>query len=220
MTEREFQIGFERQLIQILPQYEVEFKLTSDTIFFYINKAKDFYIRDLYRVFQQNQELSDKLRTLVKTKEYTSTDFKVNGNEYSTDYPADYVYALGERILIQVTDNECDNLITKSCDVLEATIESVDRQLENSLSEYHLKYNQAKPIRVYTDNKIILYTDGKYSIKNYWFTYLTPAKELGNNLDNEYTDLPENTHKEIIDIAVNMFIQQKTLTAQKESNND
>lgn len=217
MTEREFQIGFERQLIQTLPQYEVDLKLTSDTIFFYINKAKDYYIRDLYRSFQQNQELSDKLRTLVKTKVYTSTDFNVSGNEYSADYPADYVFAVGEKVLIQITDNQCDNLITKSCDVLEATIETVDKILENSLSEYHLKYNQAKPVRVYTDNKIVLYTDGKYSIKNYWLTYLILAKELGDNLDNEYTDLPESTHKEIIDIAVNMFIQQKALTAQKES---
>lgn len=217
MAEREFQIGFERQLIQTLPQYEVDLKLTSDTIFFYINKAKDYYIRDLYRSFQQNQELSDKLRTLVKTKVYTSTDFTVNGNEYSTDYPADYVFAVGEKVLIQITDNQCDNLITKSCDVLEATIETVDKILENSLSEYHLKYNQAKPVRVYTDNKIILYTDGQYSIKNYWLTYLIPAKELGDSLDNEYTDLPESTHKEIIDIAVNMFIQQKALTAQRES---
>ena len=217
MTEREFQIGFERQLIQTLPQYEVDLKLTSDTIFFYINKAKDYYIRDLYRSFQQNQELSDKLRTLVKTKVYTSTDFDVSGNEYSADYPTDYVFAVGEKVLIQITDNQCDNLITKSCDVLEATIETVDKILENSLSEYHLKYNQAKPVRVYTDNKIVLYTDGKYSIKNYWLTYLIPAKELGDNLDNEYTDLPESTHKEIIDIAVNMFIQQKALTAQKES---
>lgn len=217
MTEREFQIGFERQLIQTLPQYEVDLKLTSDTIFFYINKAKDYYIRDLYRSFQQNQELSDKLRTLVKTKAYISTDFTVSGNEYSADYPTDYVFAVGEKVLIQITDNQCDNLITKSCDVLEATIETVDKILENSLSEYHLKYNQAKPVRVYTDNKIVLYTDGKYSIKNYWLTYLIPAKELGDNLDNEYTDLPESTHKEIIDIAVNMFIQQKALTAQKES---
>lgn len=217
MTEREFQIGFERQLIQTLPQYEVDLKLTSDTIFFYINKAKDYYIRDLYRSFQQNQELSDKLRTLVKTKVYTSTDFQVSGNEYSADYPTDYVFAVGEKVLIQITDNQCDNLITKSCDVLEATIETVDKILENSLSEYHLKYNQAKPVRVYTDNKIVLYTDGKYSIKNYWLTYLIPAKELGDNLDNEYTDLPESTHKEIIDIAVNMFIQQKALTAQRES---
>lgn len=217
MTEREFQIGFERQLIQTLPQYEVDLKLTSDTIFFYINKAKDYYIRDLYRSFQQNQELSDKLRTLVKTKVYTSTDFNVSGNEYSAEYPTDYVFAVGEKVLIQITDNQCDNLITKSCDVLEATIETVDKILENSLSEYHLKYNQAKPVRVYTDNKIVLYTDGKYSIKNYWLTYLILAKELGDNLDNEYTDLPESTHKEIIDIAVNMFIQQKALTAQKES---
>ena len=220
MTEREFQIGFEKQLIQILPQYEAEQKLTSNTIFFYINKAKDFYIRDLYRQFQRNQELSDKLRTLVKTKEYTNADFTISNNSYSTEYPEDYVFALGEKVQIEVKSeyNNCPNLISNSSDVIEATIETVDKMLENSLSEYHLKYNQAKPIRVFTDNKIVLYTDGKYTISNYWLTYLILAKELGNNLEEEYIDLPKSTHKEIIDIAVNMYIQQKTLTAQERSN--
>lgn len=45
MTEREAQIRFERQLENILPQYQNGFKLNSDTIFFYINKAKEEYIK-------------------------------------------------------------------------------------------------------------------------------------------------------------------------------
>lgn len=220
MRERDFQIAFERQLIQILPTFEVENKLTSDTIFFYLNKAKDYYIRDLYRQFQQNQELSDKLRTIVTTKVYTTEDFIQDNNKWSTDYPEDYVFALGERVTIEVIDNQCTNLITKSSDVIEATIESVDRILDNSLSEYHLKYNQAKPVRVYTDNKIVLYTDGNYNISKYELTYLKSTKRLGDDLTSEYLDLPESTHKEIIDTAVQMFIQQKALANQNNSNNN
>ena len=56
------QISFERSLIASIPGYNVNTKLTSDTIFHYLNKAKDDYIKQLYRVFQQNQEISDKLR--------------------------------------------------------------------------------------------------------------------------------------------------------------
>lgn len=217
MTEREFQIAFERQLNQIIPSTSLVDKLDSDTIFFYINKAKDYYIRDLYRQFQLNQELSDKLRTLVKTQHFSDTDFTQDGNKWSTDYPEDYVFALGEKVHIEIIDNECENLIVRSNDVIEATIESVDKILENSLSEYHLRYNQAKPVRVYTDNKIILYTDGKYNISWYELTYLKPALDLGNHLLEEYTDLPESTHKEIIDVAVQMYIQHKALLTSSNS---
>ena len=76
MTERQFQIAFERQLNNIIPGYNIMSKLNSDTIFYYINRAKDEYVKQLYRAFQLNQELSDKLRTLVKTDKYTSFDFK------------------------------------------------------------------------------------------------------------------------------------------------
>ena len=218
MTEREFQIGFERQIIQVLPQLEVSGKLSSDTIFFYLNKAKDYYIRDLYRQFQQNQELSDKLRTLVKTQSYTSDEFIVKGNEWYVEYPEDYMFALGERVKIEITNNQCDNLIVKSTDVLEATIESVDRILENSLSEHHLKYNQAKPVRVYSNNVIVLITDGNYGIEQYDLTYLSKSSDIGKNMRGEYTDLPDSTHKEIIDVAVQMYIQQKALATQGNQN--
>nr|DAG93982.1 MAG TPA: hypothetical protein [Crassvirales sp.]DAH06659.1 MAG TPA: hypothetical protein [Caudoviricetes sp.] len=36
----------------IVPGYNLKVKLPSDTIFFYINKAKDEYVKQVYRVFQ------------------------------------------------------------------------------------------------------------------------------------------------------------------------
>lgn len=204
--------------MQIMPTYYNTAKLDSDTIFDYINKAKDYYIRDLYRQFQLNQELSDKLRTLVTTKTYNSGDFSHSGNKFTAEYPEDYVFALGERVLIDITDNQCENIEVSSSDVIEATIESVDSILSNSLSEHHLWHNSAKPVRVFTDNKIVLYTDGNYSIAQYDLTYLKPAADLGDNLTSEYEDLPESTHKEIIDVAVQMYIQHKGLVTSNDSN--
>lgn len=210
MTEREFQISFERQLSTMIPGYNTEIKLNSDTIFYYLNIGKEEYIKQLYRVFQQNQEITDKLRTLVKTK--TIDKFNINGNRYIIDYPEDYSFALGEEVYISITKNNCPNLITKTRDVIEATIENVDRILENSLSEYHLHHNQARPIRLYTDNNIVLITDGQYSINKYNLTYLRNTSDLGNNLSKEYTELPQITHQEIVDIAVNIYISQLSTT--------
>jgi hypothetical protein len=54
----------------------------------------------------------------------------------------------------------------------------------------------------------VLITDGNYGIDEYQLTYLRSAKDLGNNLTEEYTEMPVDTHQEIIDAAVMMYIQQ------------
>ena len=100
MRERDFQIQFERQLQTLIPGYNTTTKLNSDTIFSYINRAKDEYVKQLYRVFQQNQEITDKLRTLVDKTIYTKSDFMVEDNRWSTSYPNNYLFALGEDCLL------------------------------------------------------------------------------------------------------------------------
>ena len=49
------------------------------------------------------------------------------------------MFALGEQTYIRIKNPQCD-YVTKARDVIEATIESVDKRLEDSLSEYHLRY--------------------------------------------------------------------------------
>lgn len=208
MTEREFQINVERQLNTIIPNYNVMIKFPSDTLFYHINRAKDNYVNQFFRAFQRNQEISDNIRTLVKTEAYNSADFTVAGKKWETSYPIDYIHAVGENVYIYIKDNKCNNLVVHESDVLEATIENISSQLNNSLSDHRLRYNQARPLRLYTDNGIVLYTDGNYGISDYELTYLRKAKDLGSleDLNKEYTDLPENTHQEIVDLAVQMLV--------------
>lgn len=224
MRERDFQIEFERQLQTMLPGYNVTTKLNSDMIFSYINRAKDEYVKQLYRAFQQNQEITDKLRTLVKKKIYVKADFtvedKATNDRWSTNYPDDYLFTLGEETYIDIYSKACPLLVNKSRDVIEATIETVDRILENSLSEYHLHHNQARPIRLYTENKILLITDGNYGITRYILTYLSNAKDLGKDLKSEYIDLPEVTHKEIVNAAVRIYVSEAASTRQSEKSDN
>lgn len=217
MTERQFQIAFERQLQTIIPGYNSSVKLNSDTIFYYINRAKDEYIKQLYRVFQQNQEITDKLRTLVCKQEYVQKDMTNTDNRWDMQYPTDYMFALGEETYIEIYKNNCPNLVSKVRDITEATIETVDRILENSLSEYHLHHNQARPVRLYTENKIVLITDGNYEISKYILTYLRNAKNIGTDLTKQYNELPEVTHQEIVDAAVRMYITEAVSTKQSDN---
>lgn len=213
MTTREFQIEFERRLKLMDPTLTIENKLSSDTIFSFLNEAVDKFVKTRYsglntkgEGFEQSQKRIDDLRTLIKTAEYKNLE--------QVELPNDYVILLGDTAGIKpVGENECWNEDdTKYTDTIEATIETIDRQLSNTLSEHRLKYNTAKPLRLIESNKIKLYTDGKYRVAEYKIMYLsTPAKLSKDDLNAEYTSLPSHTHMEIVKMAVQIYMATKPM---------
>lgn len=228
MTQREFQIEFERRLQLMDHNLVIKEKLTSDTIISFINEAIDKFYKTRYsginfkaQGFEQTQKRIDDLRTLIKNKKYTEGSInKSDRNSYSVELPEDYVLLLGDTAGIQPSNlNECwetnerGEYIIKYTDTLESTIETLDRQLGNSLSEHKLKYCQARPLKLIQDNNVILYTDGKYKVSEYEITYLAkPSKINSSNITNtEYTDLPEHTHMEIVKMAIQIYLATKPM---------
>lgn len=162
--------------------------------------------------FEQTQKRIDDLRLLE-----TSVDIKVD-NDQMVELPSNYMYLLGDRVGILPTnkDNNCWNknmdgeFIIRYTDPLEATIETLDRMLENSLSEHNLKYCQAKPIKLMTGNNIQFYTDENYYVAEYKLYYLKkPATFSLDNPFDEYTSLPDEVLYECIKIAAQMFIENQ-----------
>ena len=225
MSPRELQIEVERRLQLINPELSLAGKLPSDTIMSFINEAIDKFWKTRYsglnfkqRGFEQDQKRTDDLRTLVTKHTYKDIDItKVNQEEYTVTLPDDYVILLGDTAGIAPADgitNDCwekdseGNYKVKYSDTIEGTIETVDRIKENSLSEYHLKYTKAKPIKLMQDSTITLYTDGQYKVAEYTIEYLKrPSKvTLVDTPTDEYTDLPAHTHMEIVKIAVQLIL--------------
>lgn len=210
------------------PELVTTNKLNSDTIFSFINEAIDKFYKTRYsginsksEGFEQSQKRIDDLRSLVKTKKYTDTIVD-NVNRYEVELPNDYVMLLGDTAGIQPIDDYNDpcwgysedgDYIIKRNDTIEATIETIDRQLGNSLSEHRLKYCTARPLRLIQGNKIYLYTDGKYKVSEYTITYLSkPVLLDSKNITNtEYTSLPEHTHMEIVKMAVQLYLATKPM---------
>lgn len=228
MTQREFQIEFERRLQLMDPNLVIKDKLSSDTIISFINEAIDKFYKTRYsginfkaQGFEQTEKRIDDLRTLVRKRNYSNTQIsKGTKNSYSVELPDDYVLLLGDTAGIQPSNlNECwetnerGEYIIKYTDTLESTIETLDRQLGNSLSEHKLKYCQARPLKLIQDNNVILYTDGNYKISEYQITYLAkPSKIDSSNITNlEYTDLPEHTHMEIVKMAIQIYLATKPM---------
>lgn len=227
MTDRQFQIEFERRLQLMDPELVRTNKLSSDTIFSFINEAIDKFYKTRYsginaksEGFEQSQKRIDDLRNLIKTASFTEEIIN-NGNIYTIELPEDYVLMLGDVAGILPTEgneqcwemDEDGDYVVKRADTIEATIENIDRQLNNSLSEHLLKYCTARPLKLIQGNQVMLYTDGKYSIANYQITYLSKPLFLdSSNISNtEYTSLPEHTHMEIVKMAVQLYLATKPM---------
>lgn len=227
MTDRSMQIEFERRLQLMDPELVSKNKLNSDTIFSFINEAIDKFYKTRYsginaknEGFEQSQKRIDDLRSLIKT---VSFDYEISqyDNVYRVTLPEDYVLMLGDTASILPTygneqcwqKDEYGEYIPKSSDTIEATIENIDRQLNNSLSEHILKYCSARPLRLIQGNEVILYTDGKYKVSKYTITYLSSPELLdSSNITNtEYTSLPEHTHMEIVKMAIQLYLATKPM---------
>lgn len=143
-----------------------------------------------------------------------------SNNKFYLRLPKDYVFLLGDTASIEPTreqDLRCvkrdtsGNIIPWRDDTIETTIETIDQQFRNTLSEHRIKYNRARPLRLVQDNVITLITDGNYKITQYSYTYLRKPNEINihKNPYDDYTDMPEHTHSEIVALAVQMYLENQ-----------
>lgn len=219
--------------IELLESFELELnklddnftKPTTNTTEYFLNAGLDKFWKTRYsqnnpkvKGFEQIQKRIDDLRTLVA--EVTLVPDTTSKDLYTVTIPEDYVILLGDTAGISPADGYTDpcweldsdgNYVIHYSDVLEGSIETIDRIKENSLSEYHLRYTKAKPIRLLSGNEIKLYTDGKYKVSKYILHYLRKPHYIDIHTEpfKEYTDMPEHTHLEIVKLAVQLYIENQ-----------
>ena len=143
-----------------------------------------------------------------------------SNNIFYIRLPHKYMFLLGDRASIVPTKepyttcaerDESGEIIPSVDDVIESSIETVDAQLKNSLSEHNIKYCKARPLRLMYDNTIVLITDGNYKVASYQISYLKKPNNINihNKPFDEYTDMPEHTHSEIVKLAVQMYLENQ-----------
>lgn len=218
----ELQESFERELNQF---YDGLNKPTSADTEWWLNRGLEKFYKTRYsginykqKGFEQDQKRIDDLRTLVYNIPLNPT--KLSNSDYTVELPEDYVILLGDTAYILPVDgktipcwdkDENGNYVLKSTDTLEVTVETIDREKSNSLSEYRLHYCLARPLKLIRNNQIYLYTDGNYQVRIYNMTYLRKPKyiDIHEKPFDEYTDMPEHTHSEIVKLAAQMYIENQ-----------
>lgn len=193
---------------------QVEKPLTSDSLF-WLNQAVDKFVKLRFNTdqvhktsYEQNEKRRNDLINLYKTTKYTQFVIDDNNPKYDKytveNYPDDFLFALNEDAII--TNNKGENPYSTS--IFECTSDSFMYRVTNSLTDFHYKYGEARPLRVCTDKGCYLLTDKNYKIKEYVLGYLrTPNKITLSNPFEEYTDFDDITIPEIIKIAAQMYLE-------------
>lgn len=193
---------------------QVEKPLTSDSLF-WLNQAVDKFVKlrfntdQVHRTsYEQNEKRRNDLINLYKTTKYTQFGIDDNNPKYDKytveNYPDDFLFSLNEDAII--TNNKGENPYSTS--IFECTSDSFMYRVTNSLTDFHYKYGEARPLRVCTDKGCYLLTDKNYKIKEYVLGYLrTPKKITLSTPFEEYTDFDNITIPEIIKIAAQMYLE-------------
>ena len=84
-------------------------------------------------------------------------------------------------------------------------------RVKNSLTDFHYRFHNARPLRIRTKNGFRLLTDKKYKINQYTLGYIAIPTVLNNqNPYTEYKDFPEYIWPEIIKIAAQMYVENQS----------
>ena len=172
----------------------------------YLTKAQEYIIKDLYRNYEGTEELNSYLKTLIKDKTYTIED----STNIELDYPDNFLYILKEYANINTTCKSNNRV-----DVLPITQDEYNEVVENPF-----RGSKSKVLRL-EESKIKLITD--LPIISYTMTYLSNPSPIilidlpnGLTINNESEksttiETSESIHREILDKAVQLAIQSKTL---------
>lgn len=215
MTNVEILAGFEREIDKLDSTFD---KPATEDSLFWLNQAVSKFTKLRYNgdfVHKTSYEQNDKRRmdllNLFKQEDlsvYKQPQTNPSYEEYVCEYPNDFMYALNEDVIISNKDGENQ----KNVSVFECTADSFMYRIMNSLTDFHYNHGYARPIRIRTVDGCKLLTDGKYTIKKYTLGYLRNPDEikLGEYATNEYKDFPKPIMFEIIKIAAQMYLENKS----------
>ena len=210
--------------VDILASFELEINkigdilqkpLTDDSLY-WINQAIMKFVKDRFNgnapkrtSYEQNEKRTRDLINLLKEK----TDFEVQKDtshpsydQYEYIYPEDMMFVLNEDVIISDTSG---NHLMDTC-IFECTADSFMYRVNNKLTDFHYRFNRARPLRVRARDGFRLLTDKKYLINKYTLGYLkVPTEITSEDPFKDYTDFEDYIWLEIVKIAAQMYIENQ-----------
>ncbi len=212
MTVRELQGAFQLEI----NNYDQPGILTSDTIFYWLNKALQQYVEMKYsndkESFEQTQKITDVLKNLVTRSSIITVDTATPwGPGAVADLPIDYMHLLNDRVEITFT-NPLGDQVTQYENITESDRNTINKQLADPYSPHRLHYEHAKPLRLMDvdGDKVWLVTDTNYKVSAYELEYLRIPTVLEldpTDVDKDFTDLPDYVHQDFVTLAAMLYLR-------------
>ena len=238
------QMEFERRITLMNPDFELKEKLTSDTIFSFLNAYTERYVRINYLSEDQVadntralKKIQDSLKGLIVRDTFNVLEKDSNNSDDTTDrieLPTDYfLYIRSNSILSknykveEEIQDQNNYIITSNNTVREDDVDKV-------ISTYYNKAILLNPYVVLnsgnatSDNgKLFLNVihDKYTTIKKVDLVYYRKPKKFDViGVDGvtvlDHCELPENVHMEIVEGAVEMFITEAKYRLAGRNNNN
>lgn len=228
MNIRQMQYEFGIQL----NQFNEALQLTSDDILYWLNKAQERLVKDRFTGralgvgFEQSFDLIADLQNLIERSHQIMPTYAgeiANNNIFAEQgtLPSNYLYLISQRAAIYYQLPEIEYTINGGTNRREAvpsaklkvspTRYSQMDDLYKILDDPFNTTKRTSPLTTITGNSIFVYSDKTFLVKEIIIDYLRVPKKLSlvtptDNTTNE-SELPEHLHKEIIQLAVDMFLQ-------------
>lgn len=232
MDARGMQIEFERRITLMNPGFELTEKLTSDTIFSFLNAYVERYVRTIYlqddatvtgtRAQKKNQDAMKGLitRALLNLEEKDANDTdKVSDrailpDDYFLYIRSNSVISKNYKLEDEITDAD-EYVVTPNKVIKEEDAARVISTYYNKaiLLNPYVVLNNGNDADTQRELYINIIHDEYTIVKNVDLVYYRRPKKFnvigvdGVNVLN-YCELPENVHMEIVEGAVEMFITE------------
>jgi len=181
-----------------------------------INEAYEIFVKSIaeprvnnHLGFEINQRSIDDLRTIV-VDDVVLTPAQINDTEYYISLPENYMFYLSAKV--KMSKEGCGDRIARCY-----TYQHDDEHEEDSFTKSSFEWREVN-IRFY-DKGIKIFTDGTFAVTELTLNYIRKHAYMHNAQDflptGSYTlpdgvvltgsqdcELPEHTHREIVDIAV------------------
>lgn len=237
------QMEFERRITLMNPDFELKEKLTSDTIFSFLNAYTERYVRVNYLSEDQVadntrslKKIQDSLKGLIVRNIFTIQEKDANNTDKTTDrvtLPSDYFLYIRSNSLISKNYKIQEEISSEENYVVTPNKTIREDDVDKVISTY---YNQSILLNPYVvlnagnanENTDKLYLnvihDTYTTIKKIDLVYYRKPKKFDvigvdgvNILD--HCELPENVHTEIVEGAVEMFITEAKYRLSGGNNN-
>ena len=244
MKAREMQVEFERRIQLMNPNFELTEKLTSDTIFSFLNAYCERYVRNNYLQedmvqdgTRQQKKNADALKGLITRQTLVIATKDSNNTDKTSDrsiLPTNYFLYIRSNSLISKNYKldteialEANYVVTPNKTIREDDVEKIISTYYNKtiLRNPYIVLNNGNESDVDRELYINIIHDEYTIIKKLDLVYYRKPKRFDViGVDSltvfDECELPENVHMEIVEGAVEMFITEAKYRLNMNQNNN